>query len=263
MTNDFIYKYVLFLANKAVTGNNPSPEDFNIALNASNLKHFKKKTGIPEEYRVGMPISRQSFEVTQIITDDVLPFKIHMGDQNTPPLSVNSNGYADIPSDFFYPSALSHKYFPNTDCTGSYILRPIDVLTDSQWDHIAGSAIRMPTLMYPACNFQNGVIRFLPKDIQRVDFVYLKLPETPVYDYYINADGEHIYMIPGESHVLLTGEQGSAGQTSGTVTSLSVELEWHDINKLDIVSLILSNLGINQREISLQQYAEMNKQTGV
>jgi hypothetical protein len=263
MNNGDIFKYILFLANKDTTGNSISPVEFNQALVVANLKFLKKKIGISEEYRVGQPIPRQSSEVTQVITDDILPFKIHMGDPNTPELVIDSNGYATIPTDFFYPHALSYKYFPNNDCSGDYDPEKIDVLTDQQWDDIAGSSIRRPTLKYPACNFQNGVIRFLPKNLQRANFVYIRNPLTPVYDYYINADLEYVYMLPGTVHTLLTGEEGSLGQTTGTVQSLSVELEWNDINKIDISSIILSFLGINVREPQLQQYAEMSKQSGI
>jgi hypothetical protein len=262
MNLDFIYKYILFLANHAVTGNSISPAEFNMTLNAANIKLLKRKCGLPEDYRPGQPFTRQSVEVTQVLTDDILPFKIHLGDPNTPYLQVDANGYGQIPINLFYPHALSYKFFPNTDCTGEFKIRQIDVLTDQQFDYVAGSSIRKPTLYHPACNFQDGAIRFLPKNIQRVEFVYVRFPVVPVYDFYISAELEHIYLEPGIVHTLLPGEEGSAGQTSGTVQSLSVELEWNDANKLDCASLILSMLGINQREGALQQFAEMSKATG-
>lgn len=263
MNNDFLYKYLLFIANKAVTGNTISPEEFNIALKAANLTQLKKKIGLPEDYRPGVPVPRQSVEITQMLTDDILPFKVHMGAPNVQPLVVDANGYATIPDDFFYPKSFSYRYFPNNDCEGSFDPKKVDVLTDQQWDYVTGSAIRRPTLQYPACNFQAGVIRFSPKNIGMVDFVYLRMPVTPVYDYYINAIGEHIYLEPGTTYLLDTDEEGSQGQTAGTVvTSLSAEAEWDDINKLDIISFVLADLGINIREGMLQQFAEMSKQTG-
>jgi hypothetical protein len=264
MTLDFLYKYLLFISNKAVTGNSISPEEFNIALQVANIKHMKVKCGLPESYRPGQPIAPQSPETTIVITDDIMPFKVHMGSPNVPYMQVDAQGYAPIPPDFFYPMAISYKYFKNVDCTGSFRLKKVDNLTDQQFDYVAGSFIRKPTLAYPCCNFQAGVIRFLPENIQRVEFVYLRLPATPVYDYYISAEGEHIYMAPGTTHALLAGEEyPTTGATTGTVTSLSVELEWNDTNKLDILSLVMSMLGINMREGALQQFAEMSKQTGV
>lgn len=263
MNNDFLFKYLLFLSNKDVTGNSLSVNEFNMSLQVANIKHFKKKIGIPEEYKVGMPISRQSFELSQVLTDDVLPFKVHLGSPNIPYLPVDTNGYAALPQSFFYPSSLEYRYFPNNDCEGEYIKRKIDVLTDGQWPDVEGSAIRKPTLMYPACNFQAGAIRFLPRNIQRVEFVYLRLPVTPVYDYYINTENEYVYLEPGVSHVLTIGEEGSLGQQSGiTVQSLSVELEWNETNKLDILNLMLSHFGLNVREGMIEQFAEMTKQSG-
>lgn len=263
MNNDFIYKFLLFLANKSVTGNSISPEEFNMALQAANMRHFKRKIGVPEDYRPGMPIAKQGFERTQVLTDDLLPFKVHMGSPNVQAMIVDQDGYAVLPSNFFYPSALSYKYFPNNDCTGTYKTRKIDVLTDQQWDYVIGSSIRRPTLKYPAANFQAGTIRFSPTNLQRVDFVYLRYPANPVYDYYINADLDHIYLLPGTSHVLVAGEEGSMGQQPGTsVVSMSVEMEWNYSNRLDILAFILSFLGMNMREGALQQFAEMTKQSG-
>lgn len=106
MNNDYLYKFLLFLSNKSQTGNTIGPEEFCMALQVSNLKHFKKKIGLPEEYQPGSPVSRQSFEITQVITDDLMPFKVHLGSPNIPFLSVDADGYALIPNNFYYPTSL-------------------------------------------------------------------------------------------------------------------------------------------------------------
>ena len=264
MNNDYLLRFLLFLSNKSVTGNSISPIQFNLALQSGNLRHLKQKIGIPESYRPGAPFAPQQHEITQVLTDDILPFKVHMGAPGTMPLSLDTNGYAPLPTDFFYPSALSYRYFPNTDCTGDYKLKKIDVLTDQQWDYVIGSYLRPPSLEYPVCNFQHESIRFAPKGMWQVEFVYIKNPTIPVYDYYISADGEYIYLPVGLSHLLATDEEGSAGQTAGnTVISQSVELEWNDVNKLDILTLIMSYLGINMREGALAQFSEQQKATGL
>ena len=38
-------------------------ESFCNLLNEAQLKHFKRKLGLPEQYTPGMPISRQSYEI--------------------------------------------------------------------------------------------------------------------------------------------------------------------------------------------------------
>lgn len=262
MTQAEIYRLLNYVINKSQTGNALSPTDFNDINKAAQLRHFKRKVGLPEEYQPGVPLPRQSYEITQKITDDLMPFKVHMGAPGTMPLQVANDGTAIIPSNLYYPGSLSYIHFDPT-CNVEGQVRMIDVLTDGQWVDIAGNSLKRPTYEYPVCNFQSGYIRFLPKDIQRVDFVYLRYPIKPVYDYYISAIGEQIYLPPNSVYVLQGGEEGSAGQTAGTtVVSQSVEFEWDEVNQLDIVYLMADFAGINLREMPLMQYANMMKQQG-
>ena len=61
----------------------------------------------------------------------------------------------------------------------------------------------------------------------------------------MSASGEMIYLPNGQTHILTTGEVDSSGNTSGTFTSTSVELEWGDSEKIDIAWIIIKNMGIN------------------
>jgi hypothetical protein len=261
MTVAEIYDLLNYISNKSQTGNTLTPKEFNSVIHAAQLRHFKRKVGLPEEYQPGAPVPRQSFEITQKITDDLMPFKVYMGAPNTMPLSIASNGTAIVPGDMYYPSALSYDYFP-VGCNTDPEKRMIDVLTDAQWDDIAGNSLKRPTSKYPVCNFQSGYIRFLPKDLQFVHFVYLRYPVKPVYDYYIKANGEYVYLAPGQAYALQPGEEGSQGQINTTVVSQSVEIEWDEVNQLDIIYLMADFVGINLREMPLMQYANMMKQQG-
>ena len=264
MNNSEILKYCNYISSKEQTGNTLTPVEFTQILQVCNLKYFKKKVGVPEEYQPGMPLPRQQFEITQSNSDSLSPFKKFMGEYNTDPLYIDANGYAPLPSDYFYHSACSFiDAINNPDCSLTLKNRIVEVLTDAQWDAVTSSVIRPPSRKYPVMNYQSGFIRFSPIDLGQVQFIFLRTPSLPYYDYYIGVNGEHVYLLPNTSHILIPGEEGSAGQLSGIVVSQSVELEFNDTGKLDIAALILQHIGVNLREGSLLQYAEKVINSGI
>jgi len=150
MTNADILSLIRFISNKTQTGNSFSTEEFNTALLSETYAHFKTKVGIPEAYQPGMPLPQQGYEITQKITDDILPFKVWMGKPGgIAPLQINSDGLATIPSDFYYPGAISYWYIPPADCDPIPESCKVDILTDQQWDDVISHPVRKPTLQYP------------------------------------------------------------------------------------------------------------------
>ena len=73
MTIDAIFRWINFMSNKAQSGA-ISPDEFNLCLEALYLEPMKIKVGLPEEYLVGQPVARQSYQVSQTITDDLQKF---------------------------------------------------------------------------------------------------------------------------------------------------------------------------------------------
>lgn len=262
MNNGEILKYCQFVCNKEQTGNSISPIEFTEILSVCSLKQAKRKLGIAE-IPDGSPI-KQEFEKNQNSTDSLSRLKKWMGAPNTMPLTIDSNGIAVLPSDYLYHSSILYKQATNnTDCSVSFKYRTVEVTTDQQFDEILSHPIRPPSLKYPICNYQSNIIRFAPSELKFVDFIYIRKPIDPVYDFYISANGEYIYFLPNTTHTLLAGEESSSGVTSGIIVSQSVELEWDEISKLDICALILQHIGINLREGALMQYSEMIKEKGV
>jgi hypothetical protein len=92
---------------------------------------------------------------------------------------------------------------------------------------------------------------------------YMKYPTTPVYDYYIDVNGNYQYLAEGATHVWTTGEKDSQGNTKTTgdpnYSSLTIECEWKDQDKLAITSKILRYMGIHLDEGEVLQYAQEMK----
>lgn len=208
-------------------------EDYERLLHLCQLRHLKKKIGLPEEYQPGQPIPRQVIEISKMNTVDIAPFKRYMGGQNAS-LSVNKYGIANLPSDYYYPSALQIKLVRGAEVK----MRDVKILSDKEYSERTGSFIRLPNLYFPIANFQNGFIMFSPKNVKYADFWYIAIPEKPVY--------------------AVTYTHGYPQYNS----SASTELAWNETNTIDIMVMVLGELGINMTSSDIIQIAEKSKITG-
>jgi hypothetical protein len=228
------------IATTLIADKNPAinlpPEQWDILLHFSQLKHYKRKVGLPEEYQPGQPRPSQVYAITQRIDDDLAPFSVHMGRDGELPLVIPATGEALLPADFFYPTGLLYK-LSNPD--GTVDDKEVVLLTDKEWNDSVSSQIIMPTKSYPIGNIKNGYIRFLPKNLHFVDFTYLRKPVVPVYAYTI-IDGFIEYN-----------------------PTNSIELEWDELNQIDILYILLSDLGIVTAKADIFQISEKVKIQGI
>lgn len=100
-------------------------------------------------------------------------------------------------------------------------------------------------------------INISPSGYDSVDIVYLKTPATCVFDYYIDDEGEVVYLDPNTSYTLQTDEEYRDGTASGAVDSISSELEWNDMDKLKILEMALIKIGVKLENNAIMQYAGM------
>jgi hypothetical protein len=104
---------------------------------------------------------------------------------------------------------------------------------------MVSSAVLVPTYRYPIANFQGSFIRFMPKNLKAVHFVYLKLPDAPVYG--------------------VDTSSGFNKYDPGT----SMELLWNDIAIMDIIALSIQEIGISISNKELMEYSLKVQQIGV
>lgn len=91
---------------------------------------------------------------------------------------------------------------------------------------------KTPTSEYPIAIIVPKGLRLWPTTISKATVIYYRKPEDPVFSTSVNVDGDLVY--------------DSAN---------SVELEWRDENKLDILHLIMQDMGVNIEKQDLQQLA--------
>lgn len=225
MTLNEIYQLTDFICRAQDRKILPDIYQFNILIKKANLEKFKRSLGMPEEFMGAQPTSRSMYEMSQRITDSMRVFKTYDS-----ALSV-VGGEATLPADYFYATSISYSYQSK--------VRPVEVLTDAQWGWRQYDANKVPTLKFPCARFLSSKIEFLPTNVNSVQFSYLRLPATPVAVY--------------------TLQDGVMTYSAGT----STELEWDEVDQLDVVHLLLLDLGVVMDPSSIVQYAQMKKTQGV
>lgn len=214
---------------------NLQPEDYNDLLHLAQLKHFKTKLGLPEEYRPGMPLPAQAYEITERMTEDLRPFKVVRGWNLANPIDPDPvKGTLDYPEDYYYPSEMSYFYADGNET----LERNIEPLSDLEFNKARTSLIKKADLLFPVCNMQADFIRLFPKLDQPVNMVYLKLPKKPYFKV-IDNDGYYEYDPDN-----------------------SIELEWDEMNIIDIMVIVLGDIGISLKKEIVLQYAQNLKERG-
>jgi len=234
---DELKRFVEFLTNKEQSGNNWSPEQFNMLVKRATDDIQRWLIGLEANYQPGQPLPAVAYEVTQKVKDDLRWLK------SIKTITVNSDGLMVIPSDYVYMTAIEYDKIDNT-CDGQPTVQTkgVEIVADDKWATRIGNAIKVPNHNFPVCNFMDKTyIQYRPKNLQRVRFVYLRELPTPVWGYTIDpASDVPLY------------DAGS-----------STDIDMPEILLNDIARIMLSYIGINLRESQVVDYAETIKQKGV
>lgn len=235
MLIDTIYRWVNFMSNKAQSGA-ISPDEFNLCLDALYLEPMKIKVGLPEEYQVGMPVARQSYQVSQTITDDLQRFIVPTT------ISKSPNGYFALPTNYVAFSSLRYyQVIQPEQCDEQPIVidNSVEIVTDGELSLRLTNSITPPTFDYPIGAFYDKGIKVFPKDIDSVGLTYLRQPLKPFRNYTITANDENIFNPIG-----------------------SVDLEYPEIMHNDFAVIVAKYFGINLKDGDLINFANQRQLTG-
>jgi len=210
-------------------------EQFNALLNLCQLKHLKSCLGLPEDYQPGQWIASRAPEVTRVESESIRPFIVMMGKSDTGYLPV-VDGYADIPEDYYYPLSMWYK---TAEVDGKRKTKKIEIITDARWEFVISSHVVYPTLMRPYCNFKSDFIQFAPAELTDVSFTYIRKPAEPLF-------------------VLKETVNGFEYDSEN-----SVQLEWDELNQIDIISLMLGQLSIPTGQSDIYAISEKVKKEGI
>lgn len=237
MTVKDILEVTNYIAGINAPGSKPlNLPNFNRMLQAANLAHLKQKIGLPEEYQPGMPLPRQAYNITQVNTEDLRPFKVSLdGKSGDGALIQFTDSLYTLPANYYYFSSLS----VNFGTLSANVWKKCTVVTDDTWDRMMGSYVDAPNVDYPIIRFLKDKIQIAPTTAKRGKFTYIRKPSTPLLAMK-EVDGFMVYD-----------------------STNSVQLEWNETNQFDTLVILLSYLGIAMGKQSVIQYAEMKKAQGV
>jgi hypothetical protein len=228
MTNKDLYDLILYAGNKENFGGYLNATQFQTQLVSANIVLLKELLGITNDYNFGAPVSRRQKGLSTILDDATNLFK------KKGQITFTS-GIGSLPADYF-----KYDSVRTTNSVGE-----VEMLFSGEVGERLSNYIDVPTTTFPVCEIIGKSAHIYPTSIPTADIIYYRYPISPVFDYYVSAVGEIIYLANGETHELTAGEIDSAGNTSGIFTSASVELEWGDSEKIDIAWIVIKNMGIN------------------
>ncbi len=232
MTLENIKKLIEFVANKNQKGGAYNPDDFNVSLEKVNIDLYNEFVG-PWQVGTMIPIELRTFKIP-----------ISSG-------SISGGSYS-LPSNF--SNLATYKF----SCTIDGLLRYGHFVSEDQAKRLRTYPPSDLT-KNPIAVIRSSSIAIWPTNASNFMFEYLRTPTTPFYDYYIDANLNLVYLAEGSSHTLGAGEVGSAGQTSGNVSSLTSEIEWDDDVHPKFISRLALSLGVNLREADVVGYSNQLK----
>jgi hypothetical protein len=230
-----VYLLTNFLADK-YQSRQIADSEFNTVLDACNLELFKLKVGLPEDYQVNAPFSRQAWQVSNKISDDMRYFITET--------SITKNATTSIfayPNDYGAFSSMRYAWILNNGCkTPDSKTRTIELVTDAELSERLDNTVIAPDYDYPVAAWYAGGWKVYPQIITVIDLTYLRLPTTPYRGYVLDPVTDLTQYDP------LT----------------SVQLDYPKTLWVDFTYLVLKALSINIREEELYQMATQRQLKG-
>lgn len=222
MNNFDLYRLLNFIVSKNKYAQSIREPEFEAELQAKNLRHFRKRLGLPENYvpgTVGVNANR--------ITDrDLLPFFVE-GEYTV----SATNGDVLLPGwyyieDYYSSSSRSSEIISHQECSA----RLRNALTAPTTKDLVAYMIKKGLRVFP---FGTG-------GVAKVNVMYYRQPQSPVFRVITNPTTLEMEYNFSESQ----------------------ELEWDDGSKLDILTMILADYGLNIQRQDVTQYANKLIETG-
>lgn len=227
-SNSDIFNLTRFIVNKNALSGYINIDDFNLNLKMASSVLLREKLGLTNDYNLLMPVSKNQKGLSLISDDQVIQFKVKAN------LSFSS-GIASLPANYFH--------YDTARVAGAY--EPVEMLNSAELSKRLTNAIDVPDALFPAAEIIGSSMYIYPTTISAATLIYYRTTNSPALSYYIDADGEIVPMAAGATHTLITGEEGMNGETSGTMTSTTVEHEWNSSCAIELAYIILKNMGIN------------------
>jgi len=177
--------------------------------------------------RLGVPESytqdRTGAGSTRLNELDLVPFLMEEE------ITIDSDSVAVLPTGWYYPN----DFWTSTS-------RSSDIMSYQELSSRFNNALTAPTTKDLAAYIVKEGLRIYPAGVEKVTVNYYRKPVDPVFAVTVNTTTHDMEYD----------------------TKSSVELEWDDGSKLDIMHMILVDFGLNTTRQDVSQYADKLVQTG-
>lgn len=186
------------------------------------------------------------YERDRVITDDIRPFVITLGDNTVPPLPIDGYGYATLPADYIGYTDVRVNTYVSTSCSTAELKpRMVEMLNRDRFNYRVTSGVLKPRHNNPIGTIQNDQLWVQPAEYPSCVFSYIRKAAQAYFDYDIVND-DVVYLPPGTVHA------NSSVQATGS-PSLSVEFEWPDQVDEELGDMLVKYYATNFRsEFNLQ-----------
>jgi hypothetical protein len=229
--------------------------DLEFLINQGQSRYFSPEEKVEAINDASFDLFRQEekkFEETQIITDTLRYFKIRQT------FTVQPGGAYALPANYIRSTAINYNVdtvtvtpiipaITATFCDPDYV-EPVDpnaladkekeipIVTDSEWANRLDSRALPVTEQYPICRIYEGSFQVVPETVVPILY-YLRKPVKAVWNYTISGDGSTpIYNAIG-----------------------SVDLDWPEISKNEVLEKAMSILGVVLRDGAISTYEQAQK----
>lgn len=220
LNNFNIIQLVNLAINRDINTQAFTTEEYQTLINSNSIRKFKQKLGLPEEYAKNIPVAQEGVGLSKKNEQDLQPFLQYE-------VNAVAGGVVDLSSkDIGYLSDL----IPNP--VGK---RGIDYITSDEIGDRLNNPITAPSADDPVYfRTSASVFSVFPVTVTSVTAVYYKNPTSAVV--VITADP--VTLLP-------VYDAGS-----------STELEWDDVNKIDIAYMIIRDAGVSIERPDVVQLAD-------
>jgi hypothetical protein len=136
----------------------------------------------------------------------------------------------------------------------------VDLVSEDEYHDRVSDAVMAPAADCICAVERATEVVVYPNTISNINVSYLRYPNTPFLDYYIDSSGYIQFLAAGATHVWATGEIDSSGTTHTTGdpnwASLTSELEFIEDMHMDFLNEVLSRVGVRLENPMLTQAAE-------
>ena len=241
MTLQEIKRYIDAVLNKEASGNSLSPQEFNIFLEAEIFNFVKENVFAYRQFvNTGAPL------------DDVILSGLLFDALQKKTTATLSSGYFTVPTDMFFMN----------DVYGTYnaTQKKIELVSPEEVSRRTANLLSKPIAYYPVAYIVGTSCYVFPSNMTGLNVSYIAKPTIPVYDYYVDANYKIQYLAASATHLLTSGEYGSAGQTAGTtVTSLTVEMDIPEDSHMAFANYLITKVSMRDRDQLMYQAAENEK----